>query len=152
MRAAGLLLAAALLLAGCAGRAPRPAGPDPGTELAARAVALVGTPYQFGGADAGGFDCSGLAFYVHEQSGILIPRSAAGQQQAARPVALEKISPGDLLFFRIAGEGVDHVGIYLGGQRFVHAPRAGAAVRIASLGSGFYVAHLVSAGRFWRAP
>lgn len=151
MRAA-LLTAAALLLAGCAAHPSRPAAPAAGARLAAQAAALVGTPYHFGGADQGGFDCSGLAFFVHEQAGIPIPRSAAGQQQAAAPVALEKISAGDLLFFRIAGRGVDHVGIYLGEGRFVHAPRAGAAVRIGSLRGGFYVAHLVSAGRFWRAP
>ncbi|MBV9620985.1 MAG: C40 family peptidase [Gammaproteobacteria bacterium] len=152
MRAAPLL-AAALLLAGCAARPARPPAPaGPGEALAARAAALIGTPYQFGGADAGGFDCSGLTHYVHAALGIAIPRTAAGQQRSVAPVPLQKIFPGDLLFFRIAGPGVDHVGVYLGGGRFVHAPRAGVAVRSARLSERFYVEHLVSAGRFWRAP
>jgi murein DD-endopeptidase len=167
-RLVALALTAALLAAGCTllrapppvaalpGEAP-PSAPVPppaalptqGASIAAVAAALIGTPYHFGGADAAGFDCSGLALYAHARVGILIPRSAAEQQRAAAPVPLEQLAPGDLLFFHIRARRVDHVGIYSGDGRFVHAPRAGLAVSYAQL-SGFYLEHLSGAGRFWK--
>lgn len=117
--------------------------------IAQLAVGFIGAPYQFGGADAAGFDCSGLARYVHERAGLAIPRTAAEQQRTARPVPLAELAPGDLVFFRIRRRGIDHVGVYAGGGRFVHAPRAGQAVAYGDLSRGFYARHLVSAGRFW---
>ena len=113
------------------------------------AASLVGTRYQFGGADEAGFDCSGLALYVHERVGLSIPRTAAAQQLAALPVPLAHLEPGDLVFFSSDGQGVDHVGIYTGFGRFIHAPHAGVAVSYAELASPYYAQHLVSAGRFW---
>ncbi|HEV2286665.1 MAG TPA: C40 family peptidase [Steroidobacteraceae bacterium] len=149
--AAGALLIAALLLTACATPPRRPAAPpDPGATMAALAVSLVGTPYQFGGADAAGFDCSGLALYVHARAGLAIPRTASEQRRAAHPVPLAALAPGDLIFFRIHSRHVDHVGIYVGGGRFVHAPRAGGAVAYGELGeSGYYRARVAGAGRFW---
>jgi murein DD-endopeptidase len=158
-----LALLAALLAGGCTLlRAPPPPAPAPsapappaaalpneGAAIAAVAAALIGTPYHFGGADESGFDCSGLALYAHARVGIVIPRSAAEQQRAAQAIALEQLAPGDLLFFHIRGRRVDHVGIYAGAGRFIHAPRAGLAVTYASL-SGFYLQHLSGAGRFWK--
>ena len=150
----GLALLAALGLAACAQvrPAPEPAPPpppSPGEVIASAAASLVGTPYHFGGADTAGFDCSGLALYAHAQAGLAIPRTAAAQQRAARPVPLAQLAPGDLVFFRVHARHVDHVGVYAGGGRFVHAPRAGLAVSYAELGSGYYAKRLVSAGRFW---
>ncbi|HYC08467.1 MAG TPA: C40 family peptidase [Steroidobacteraceae bacterium] len=166
MRAVPRLLGA-LLLAGCAtvpvppARPPSPPSPSPapaapaapadtGTVIAGIAASLVGTRYQFGGADQGGFDCSGLALYVHERVGLAIPRTAAAQQHAAQAVPLAQLAPGDLVFFHIRSRGIDHVGVYAGDGRFVHAPRAGLAVAFADLGSGFYAQHFVAAGRFWQ--
>ncbi len=123
-----------------------------GTAIAAAATALIGTPYHFGGADGAGFDCSGLALYVHERVGLAIPRTAAEQQHAARPVPLAQILPGDLVFFRIRRRGIDHVGIYTGGGQFVHAPHAGVSVSAAGISGGYYARHIVSAGRFWQPP
>jgi murein DD-endopeptidase len=153
------LLASALLEGGCATHpaatpplpTPPPRAPaDPGGAIAAAAASLVGTPYHFGGADATGFDCSGLALYIHQQAGFAIPRTAAAQQRAARPVSLAELAPGDLVFFRIhARRTIDHVGIYAGHGRFIHAPRAGETVRYADLTQGFYARRLRSAGRFW---
>jgi cell wall-associated NlpC family hydrolase len=120
-----------------------------GAALVRIAVTLIGTRYQFGGADEAGFDCSGLALYVHERAGLRIPRTAAAQQRAARPVPLTELAPGDLVFFSSHGQGVDHVGIYAGFGRFIHAPHAGVAVSYAELTSGYYARHLVSAGRYW---
>jgi murein DD-endopeptidase len=145
-----LLLAAVLTLAACSAAPRRPErAPGAGDTIAAIAVALVGTRYQFGGADRAGFDCSGLAFYVHERVGLDIPRTARQQQLAARPVPLDEIEPGDLVFFSVRAHHVDHVGVYAGGGRFIHAPRAGLAVAYADLTQGYYRRHLVSAGRFW---
>ncbi|HTX24240.1 MAG TPA: C40 family peptidase [Steroidobacteraceae bacterium] len=124
---------------------------NPGGEVAALAAGLVGTPYRFGGSDARGFDCSGLAVFAYEKVGIAIPRTAAEQERSAVPVPLRDLSPGDLVFFRIRSARVNHVGIYVGGGRFIHAPRSDAVVSYASLeAGGFYRRHLVSAGRFWR--
>jgi murein DD-endopeptidase len=148
---AALALAVALLVAACsslpAPPAPRPQG---GAAIAQAAASLIGTPYHFGGADAAGFDCSGLALYVHERVGVAIPRTAAEQRRAAHPVPLGQLAPGDLVFFRIGARGIDHVGVYAGGGRFIHAPRVGLAVRYGDLSGGsFYARRLVSAGRFW---
>jgi murein DD-endopeptidase len=129
--------------------APEPAAPSTGDSIASAAATLIGTPYHFGGADAAGFDCSGLALYAYSQAGLAIPRTAAAQRRAARPVPLTQLAPGDLVFFRIRSRHVNHVGVYSGGGRFIHAPRAGLAVSYADLGSGYYARHLVSAGRFW---
>jgi cell wall-associated NlpC family hydrolase len=147
MAAAAVLIA--LLGAGCRS-VPAPAREAPtGERIAQLAASLVGVPYQFGGADAAGFDCSGLARYVHERVGVAIPRTAAEQQRAARRVPLAELAPGDLVFFHLKRRGIDHVGVYTGGGRFVHARRAGQAVAYGDLRGSFYARHLVSAGRFW---
>jgi cell wall-associated NlpC family hydrolase len=148
---AAALLALALSVSGCAGAPRQPPRAVQGSAIAAVAAALVGTPYQFGGADGAGFDCSGLALYVHERVGLMIPRTAAEQQRAAHPVAIAQLAPGDLVFFHIRKRSVDHVGIYAGDGRFIHAPRAGVAVTYGELGSSFYAHHLAGAGRFWEA-
>ena len=141
----------ALLGAGCrSAPATAPAsGVQTGERIAEIAASFIGARYQFGGADAAGFDCSGLARYVHERAGLAIPRTAAEQQRAAHPVPLAALSPGDLVFFHLKRRGIDHVGVYAGGGRFVHARRAGQAVAYGDLSGGFYARHLVSAGRFW---
>lgn len=150
-----VLAALTLLAAGCATHPvaparPAPGPPEPGAAIAAVAASLVGTPYHFGGADAAGFDCSGLALYAHQQVGLTIPRTAAAQMRASHPVPLAELAPGDLVFFRIrARHGVDHVGIYAGDGRFIHAPRAGQSVAYADLTQGFYAHRLRSAGRYW---
>jgi murein DD-endopeptidase len=134
---------------------PPPAVAAPGAQaatgaaIANLAASLVGTPYQFGGADRAGFDCSGLVLFVHERVGLSVPRTALEQERAATPVPLAQLAPGDLVFFSIGSRRVNHVGIYAGGGRFIHAPRAGVAVSYADLGDGFYAHHLKSAGRFW---
>lgn len=141
-----------LLLAGCSSvpRSPETAG-EAGAGIAQAAAQVVGAPYQFGGADLHGFDCSGLAVYAYERAGLEIPRTAQAQQEAARPVAIEALSPGDLVFFRIGSRHVNHVGIYAGGGRFIHAPHPGGAVSYGNLFGPYYRKHFVAAGRFWRS-
>jgi murein DD-endopeptidase len=154
MRARSLLplLAFAAVLAGCAGvpRAPRgpEPGADPGPAVAGIAEGLVGTPYRFGGEDGHGFDCSGLAVYAYDRVGIAIPRTAAEQERSARGVSVRDLRPGDLLFFRIHSRHIDHVAIYVGRGRFVHAPHSGALVSFGSLRRRFFRRRLVKAGRF----
>jgi cell wall-associated NlpC family hydrolase len=148
-----LVVTAVFVLASCSSlRAPAPrfesAAPGASAAIVQAAAALVGTPYHFGGADAAGFDCSGLALYVHERAGISIPRTAAAQEKAARLVPMSQLAPGDLVFFHMH-HGIDHVGIYAGDGRFIHAPHAGLKVSYAELRSGYYARHLVSIGRFW---
>jgi murein DD-endopeptidase len=149
--ARALLGVVTISLAACAGVPQRPAPPPPdlGATIAGIATSLVGRPYHFGGADTAGFDCSGLALYVHERIGLTLPRTAREQQLAARPVPLAAIAPGDLVFFRIRSRRVNHVGIYVGEGRFVHAPRAGQPVAYGELDDRYYRRHLVGAGRFW---
>ncbi len=152
----GLMFA---LLVGCvtAGCSNAPLAPDrrddSGAAIARAAAQLIGAPYHFGGADAQGFDCSGLVVYVHERAGLEVPRTADEQRRAAQPVPLDAVLPGDVVFFRTRfhfnSHHVDHVGIYAGNGRFIHAPRAGATVSYSKLDEGYYRKHLVSAGRFW---
>jgi murein DD-endopeptidase len=139
-----------LLLVACSS-VPRESEPpgDGGVPIARSAAQLVGAPYHFGGADLQGFDCSGLAVYVYGRAGMEIPRTANEQQRAARPVASDALSPGDLVFFRIHSRHVNHVGIYTGDGRFIHAPRSGGTVSYANLSAGYYHKHFVGAGRFW---
>jgi cell wall-associated NlpC family hydrolase len=119
---------------------------SPAQKAAAVAIQQVGVRYQYGGASPGGFDCSGLVHYAYSKAGKRIPRTTAAQWNNLRPVANHDLRVGDILFFRIAGK-MSHVGMYLGGGDFVHAPSTGGAVSVASLRSEFYQAAYIRAGR-----
>ena len=109
----------------------READEDIGATLAAVSLAqqLIGKPYRFGGrTPTSGFDCSGLVQYVYGQQGLDLPRTARRQARAGRHVERRELEPGDLVFFRIGGELINHVGIYTGDDEFIHAPRSGKAV------------------------
>ena len=119
-----------------------------GNEIALRALALVGKPYRYGGADLAGFDCSGLVFYIHEALGLTVPRTAADQQQASETIGRTQLQPGDLLFFRTTtSTRISHVGIYVGENRFVHAPQSGKLIELRSLDDSYYGPRLTSVGR-----
>lgn len=145
-----------LLLQGCSS-APSQRGPgipsappaSVGNEIALRAIALLGAPYKYGGNGPTTFDCSGLVRFVHDQLGIAVPRTAAEQYSAAKPVGLEGLKPGDLLFFRTQGRRVSHVAIYTGAGRFIHAPQTGRPVEFRELDDGYYRSRLVGAGRLF---
>jgi cell wall-associated NlpC family hydrolase len=98
---------------------------------AAASIALryLGVPYVWGGASPSGFDCSGLVMYVYAQLGISLPHYTVAQWNATEPISSP--APGDLVFFNSLG----HVGIYIGGGRFVDAPHTGSVVRIDSISS-----------------
>lgn len=110
------------------------------------ATGLLGVPYRWGGATPAGFDCSGLVYYTFRQAGLSVPRTSQQQYHAARPVPLEQAAPGDLVFFGQRGR-ISHVGIYLGDQRFIHAPETGRNVTIAHLDDGNYRTRFAGVGR-----
>ncbi|HYM36719.1 MAG TPA: C40 family peptidase, partial [Steroidobacteraceae bacterium] len=122
--------------------------PTLGDEIALRALAQVGKPYRYGGADLNGFDCSGLVFYIHRELGFEVPRTAAEQYAASQPVNIHRLEPGDLLFFRTTKrKNVSHVGIYTGDGRFVHSPQSGRAIELRDLNDDYYGPRLIGAGR-----
>jgi cell wall-associated NlpC family hydrolase len=153
--------AALLLLQGCstepyrpspAPSASRPAAPQPpsiGHEIALRAISQLGKPYVWGGADLSGFDCSGLVRFIYDQVGIAVPRTAAEQYSAAKPIDIRGLEPGDLLFFRTQGQRISHVAIYTGEGRFIHAPRTGQPVEFRMLDDEYYRPRLAGAGRLF---
>jgi cell wall-associated NlpC family hydrolase len=106
-----------------------PIGSPGAGHAAAASIALryLGVPYVWGGASPSGFDCSGLVMYVYAQLGISLPHYTVAQWNATDPISSPE--PGDLVFFN----GLGHVGIYIGGGRFVDAPHTGSVVRIDSM-------------------
>jgi cell wall-associated NlpC family hydrolase len=109
-----------------------PSLPDPGgpghPEVVAIAQRYLGIPYVWGGASPSvGFDCSGLTMYVYAQIGIQMAHGATLQQQASKPVPLNALQPGDLVFYGNASFS-SHVALYVGGGQVIEAPRTGAVV------------------------
>jgi cell wall-associated NlpC family hydrolase len=101
----------------------------PAERVADMAETFVGTPYRWGGATPAGFDCSGLVYFVYGKVGVNLPRRAIDQSRAGRVADVRKLTRGDLVFFRIDRDIISHVGIYVGGGEFVHAPGTGKKVR-----------------------
>ena len=92
---------------------------------------FIGTPYVWGGASPKGFDCSGLVHYLYQKQGVSIPRNS--REQFSRLPVASNPQPGDLVFFRRNGT-INHVGLYLGGGKMLHAPQTGSKVRIEDMG------------------
>jgi len=149
------VLALAAILGACSTTKPTPP-PAPVQHAAAgandilfRAISLVGTPYRYGGnTPEGGFDCSGLVDYVfRDVAGIALPRSADEMSRIDAPeVRREELASGDLVFFR-EHRRVTHVGIYVGENRFVHAPNEGGTVRLDQLDAPYWREHYGGAKR-----
>jgi cell wall-associated NlpC family hydrolase len=91
------------------------------------ALAQQGTPYVYGGSAPGGFDCSGLVQWAYKQVGIALPRTAAAQSTTGRPVSLDQLQPGDLLFYY---RPVGHVVMYVGNGKIVEAAQSGTPVHV----------------------
>jgi cell wall-associated NlpC family hydrolase len=119
------------------------------SDLAIHAIGLVGVPYKWGGnTPAGGFDCSGLVVYVaYRAKGLKLPRTVAEMSRYGQDVDTDQRLPGDLIFFNTTGHPFSHVGIYVGKNRFVHAPNEGGTVRIESLLSSYWAPRLTSIRR-----
>jgi peptidoglycan DL-endopeptidase CwlO len=112
------------------------APPSQYTGVVGIAMRYLGVPYVWGGASPAGFDCSGLVMYVYAQVGVSLPHYTGAQWLAGVPVARSDLQPGDLVFF----DGLGHVGIYIGGDQFIHAPHTGDVVKIDSLSESWYAA------------
>jgi len=117
-----------------------------GQQAAAIALDQVGVPYRYGGSSPDGFDCSGLVQYSYSRAGKRVPRTTGQLWSATNTVGRRDLRVGDLLFFNVGGK-MSHVGLYLGGQRFVHAPSSGRTVAVASLDSPYYKTAFARAGR-----
>lgn len=105
--------------------------------------------YRWGGSNPKtGFDCSGLMQYAYKSAKVNLPRTAAAQYKATKRVSLSKLKAGDLIFFhtRRSRSRINHVGLYLGGGKFIHAPRKGKRVSVADL-SSYWLRKAIGAGR-----
>ena len=143
LAAFGLIL---LVLGGCSS-APQQAEPEAGAGAAQHALSMQGKPYRPGGNSPRGFDCSGLVQYSYARANLHLPRNTEGQWASSRAVSRKEIRPGDLLFFHQEGKRNSHVGIYVGNNRFVHAPSSGKHVLTASLGDRYWSQHFAGARR-----
>jgi cell wall-associated NlpC family hydrolase len=119
-----------------------PAPPPTHSSVVQIAMRYLGVPYRWGGASPSGFDCSGLVMYVFAQVGVSLPHSSYAQYGAGTPVSRDQLQPGDLVFF----DGLGHVGIYVGGGSFIHAPHTGDVVKISPM-TGWYASTYVGARR-----
>lgn len=116
-------------------------------EIVSTAKSFIGVPYRWGGASPEyGFDCSGLSMAVYHLNGLNLPRSSKEQWEIGSPVNRSQLSKGDLLFFATSGGGkISHVGIYTGGDKFIHASGANKRIRVESLSNKYFRRRYVGA-------
>jgi len=106
------------------------------------AMRYLGVPYVWGGSSPSGFDCSGLVMYAYGQMGVSLPHSTYALWGMGVAVSQDQLQAGDLVFF----DGLGHMGIYIGGGQFIHAPHTGDVVKISSI-TGWYASTYVGARR-----
>jgi len=131
-------------LSGLPARAPSAASAGTANDVLFRAIALVGTPYRWGGnTPDGGFDCSGLVDYIYRQAaGLQLPRTSRemSAMDGHNVSQMTDLASGDLVFFGSRG-GISHVGVYVGKGRFVHAPNSGGTVRLDDIDGPYWKDH-----------
>lgn len=107
----------------------------PRSEVVSIAMRYLGAPYRWAAAGPDAFDCSGFTMFVYRQVGVSLPHSSRAQIAYGERVSRADLQPGDLVFF---GSPIHHVGIYIGGGRYIHAPSSGDVVKISSIARGDY--------------
>lgn len=128
-----------------------PMGRGDADELISNAMGFIGVAYRFGGTSPTGFDCSGFMQYVFRKAfAVNLPRTSAAQAAVGSYVSRSELRPGDMVFFRTHGSRISHVGMYIGNDRFIHAPRTGKRIEITSLSSKYWNARYVTARRVKR--
>jgi hypothetical protein len=128
---------------------PKPAG-EMGAIAARTAERFVGIPYRWGGDTVvEGMDCSGFVRAVYNLCGINIPRTSREQFRVGENVGGDDLMDGDLVFFGVSADQINHVGIYIGNNRFVHAPRRGDDIKISSLDEAYFAKKFVGAKRYF---
>ena len=116
--------------------------------LLKRALALLGTPYRWGGTGTNGFDCSGLVGYVFKTAlGVELPRVSRDMANTGQRIDRSSLTAGDIVFFKVHGKRVDHVGIYVGNGQFLHAPSTGKDVMVSRLDQGYWSGKFMEARR-----
>jgi hypothetical protein len=123
---------------------------DMGNIAARTAERFVGIPYRWGGDTVvEGMDCSGFTRAVYNLCGVNIPRTSREQFKVGETVARDELQDGDLVFFGSSGEAINHVGIYVGGGRFVHAPRRGDDIKVSALTEAYFEKKFIGARRYF---
>ncbi len=102
------------------------------SSLISNAAQFIGVPYVWGGSTPSGFDCSGLVAYAANMAGISLPRTSEKQSQVGSYVSVSDLQAGDLVFW-VKDRKVSHVGIYIGGGQYIHAPQPGENVKVGSV-------------------
>jgi cell wall-associated NlpC family hydrolase len=142
---------AGLLFAGCASAPTKHItgySASAGDKAADTALTMIGRPYKFKGDMPAGFDCSGLVRYSYLTAGMDVPHSTGSLKNSTQSVGLRNARKGDLLFFVQEGKKYSHVGIYVGGDQFVHAPSTGGFVRKDSIADPYWKQHYLDTRRF----
>ncbi len=141
----------ALVLSGCGSNPKYKRGKTTASNqiVIATAKKMLGVKYRYGGTSPSrGFDCSGLVQYSHRVAGINLPRTTGQQFKAAKRISRKYLKAGDLVFFKTSlSRSVSHVGIYLGKNKFIHAPSSGKRVKISSMQEKYWRKRFTGAGR-----
>ncbi|MGP1676918.1 MAG: C40 family peptidase [Burkholderiales bacterium] len=127
---------------------------DRASNVALQALAYLGTPYRAGGlSPQTGFDCSGLVAYAYrEGADLVLPRNTLGLSRLGAPIERAALRPGDLVFYNTQRREYSHVGIYLGENRFIHAPSSGGEVRVENLHADYWMRRYSGARRVITPP
>ena len=148
-----------LLLTACGGGSltrdqasgTRQASSEKSHEVVLFSLSLLDTGYRFGGKNpSAGLDCSGMVSYIYKAAAQLnVSGSAAMIAKQGRPIARHELRPGDLVFFNTRNASFSHVGVYLGDERFIHAPSSNGKVRIDVLNKGYFGARFEAARSYF---
>lgn len=142
------------LLVACSSAPPQrdsaqyaPQSREHANEVVIYALGLMDIDYRFGGKNPeSGLDCSGMVSYIYRNAlGVELPAGAARIAQIGRKIEPAQLAPGDLVFFNTTGQPFSHVGIYLGDNRFIHAPSSNGKIKVSSLKAAYYANRLDAA-------